>query len=165
VIRPASAIDAAAIAALSIEVWVSTYIKRGMTHEFAEYVLSEFTVERIGVAIGSADEQILVSENVEGIDGYIRVSGGRDAPVTGCGSVEISTLYVQPRHQGQGVGAALARSAIDLGHDSLWLKVNSENLAAIGFYSALGFRRVGVTQFRLGDAEYENEVMALGSGG
>jgi ribosomal protein S18 acetylase RimI-like enzyme len=164
VIREAIARDAAAIAALSIEVWISTYIKHGMTQEFAEYVLGEFTVERIVDAIGSADEQILVSENTEGIDGYIRVSGGRDAPVMGCGSVEISTLYAQPRHQGRGIGAALVRRAVELGHASLWLKVNSENLAAIGFYEALGFKRVGVTQFRIGDAEYENEVMILGSG-
>lgn len=164
-IRPAVPEDAAAIAAVSIEVWVSTYIKHGMTREFAEYVLAEFTVERVRATISAPDEHVLVSDNAEGIDGYIRIAERCAAPVKGCGETEISTLYVQPRHQARGIGARLVQAAISSFGAGLWLKVNSENTGAIGFYDALGFERVGVTEFRLGEAAYANDVMVLRSSG
>lgn len=162
-IRPADVGDAAALAAVSIEVWVSTYIKNGMTAAFADYVLAEFTIERLADAINAPDVRFWVSCNGDGIDGYIKVSQGQRAPVSGCGEVEISTLYVQPRHQGRGIGAALVRTALADVDVGIWLKVNSENRGAIKFYNALGFERVGVTDFKIGEEAYANDVMAIES--
>ncbi|MDU8913798.1 GNAT family N-acetyltransferase [Aestuariicoccus sp. MJ-SS9] len=161
-LRRALPSDASSIAALSIEVWLGTYLKQGVSGFFADYALSEFTPARIAALIGDPDEWIVVSQNVEGIDGVIRVTSGRAAPVAGCSETEISTFYVQPRHHGKGIGKALLNAALarcrERGAPSVWLATNAENTPAIGFYLARGFRQVGHTHFRLRDQAYLNNV-------
>ncbi len=154
--------DASSIAALSIEVWLGTYIKHGINAFFADYALAEFTAPKIEALISDPHEYIVVSENDEGIDGVIRVSHGKVAPVPGCSDTEISTLYVQPRHHGNGVGKRLLHAAQlhcrEQGTQSVWLATNSENAPAINFYLSQGFVHVGHTHFRLQDRAYLNNV-------
>lgn len=161
-IREAVPADAAAIAALSIEVWVSTYVKRGVSRAFAEYALNEFSMTRVAGMLAEPLNTVLVSERDEGLDAYIRVTRGAVGPVDGCGETEIATLYVQPRHQASGVGRALVDAATKRFDARLWLKVNEENPRAIGFYQAMGFQKVATVDFRLGDAAYPNDVMVWG---
>ncbi len=160
--RVASISDASSIAALSIEVWLATYPRRGISASFADHVLTEFTKPKTEAHFSDPDECILVSDNDEGIDGFIRLSFGGAAPVEGCAETEISTFYVQPRHQGKGVGKKLLRAAIqqcrDRGFQSVWLATNAENTPAIAFYLARGFEQVGHTHFRLKDQAYLNNV-------
>lgn len=154
--------DASSIAALSIEVWIGTYLKRGISAFFADYVLEEFTSAKAERLISDPNEFILVSENDEGIDGFIRVSSERRAPVTGCSDTEISTFYVQPRHHGKGVGKRLLNAGLrhcrETGSESVWLATNSENTPAIAFYLAQGFEHVGETHFRIKEQAYLNNV-------
>lgn len=154
--------DASSIAVLSIEVWVGTYLKRGVSGLFAEYVLEEFTSSKTEALISDPKEFILVSENDQGIDGFIRVSSGSRAPVAGCSETEISTFYVQPRHHGKGVGKRLLQAALqhcrENGDESVWLATNAENTPAIAFYLAQGFEHVGETHFRIEDQAYLNNV-------
>ncbi len=164
-IRPAQKSDAASLAALSIEVWIGTYLKRGVNAFFAEFALSEFTTARFEAILDDGQDLLMVSENEDGIDGYIRLAESRAAPVDGLSDLEIVTFYVQPRHHGKGIGSALLDVAVDYmhekGHPSIWLTTNSENTPAIDFYIAKGFRQVGVTDFRIGDQAYPNQVLAL----
>ena len=156
--------DAACIAALSIEVWIGTYLRRGINAFFADYVLAEFTRSKIKTLIFDPSEFILVSDNEDGIDGFIRVSTGKTAPVAGCSETEISTIYVQPMHHGKGVGKALLSAAFqhcrENGTKAVWLATNSENTPAINFYLAQGFEQVGQTHFRVEDQAYLNNVYA-----
>lgn len=154
--------DASSIAAISIEVWIGTYLKRGVDAFFADYVLQEFTREHTERLIADPHEYIVVSQNEDGIDGFIRVTSAKEAPVSGCSSIEISTLYVQPRHQGRGIGkrllnAAFAHCRTELA-DSVWLTTNAENDTAIAFYLSQGFEHVGETHFHIGDQGYLNNV-------
>lgn len=162
VLRAAIDADASSIAAISIEVWIGTYLKKGVSAFFADYALGEFTVEKIRTLINDPEQFILVSENAEGIDGFIRVSSNSLAPVDGCTDVEISTFYVQPRHHGKGIGKRLLSAALDhcraLSIDSVWLTTNAENDPAIAFYLAKGFEHVGETHFRIDDQGYLNNV-------
>ncbi|AZY95634.1 GNAT family N-acetyltransferase (plasmid) [Paracoccus sp. Arc7-R13] len=154
--------DASSIAAISIEVWIGTYLKRGVSAFFADYALSEFTTEKTEKLIADPNQFILVSENEEGVDGFIRVSSGSTAPVGGCSDMEISTFYVQPRHHGKGIGKRLLDTAFthcrNLGAPSVWLTTNAENAPAIAFYLKQGFEHVGETHFRIGNAGYLNNV-------
>ena len=104
----------------------------------------------------------MVSENAEGIDGVVRVSSNSPAPVKGCSDVEISTLYVQPRHHGTGIGTRLLTGALDHCRDasvgSVWLATNAENDPAIAFYLARGFEQVGETHFVIEGQGYLNNV-------
>lgn len=154
--------DAAILAAISIEVWLGTYIKRGVSAFFADYALNEFTSDKFATLLNDSQEHIVVSENEDGIDGFIRMSGGKVAPVTDCSAMEISTLYVQPRHHGRGLGRLLLEQGLnyarDTGIPSVWLTTNSENSPAIAFYLKHGFEKVGTTHFRIQDRAYLNDV-------
>jgi diamine N-acetyltransferase len=80
-----------------------------------------------------------------------------------CSPLEITALYVQPRHQSSGRGVALLQRALEhcrsIGGESVWLKVNAENSQAIGFYIRHGFNKIGSTHLVIGDSAYENFVM------
>lgn len=161
-LRIANHSDASSIAAISIEVWVGTYLKQGVTAFFADYALEEFTVQKIKSLIDDPTQFILVSQNEEGIDGFIRVSAKSPAPVNGCSDVEISTFYVQPRHHGKGIGKRLLSAALEHCREtcvkSVWLTTNAENDPAIAFYLAQGFEHVGETNFCINDKGYLNNV-------
>ncbi|MEL6998825.1 MAG: GNAT family N-acetyltransferase [Pseudomonadota bacterium] len=161
-LRAPTTSDASSIAAISIEVWIGTYLKRGVSAFFADYALEEFTRPKTERLISDPNEFMRVSENEDGIDGFVRVSSGREAPVDGCSDVEISTLYVQPRHHGQGIGKRLLHAAFDhcraLAVPSVWLTTNAQNDPAIAFYRAQGFEHVGETHFRIQDEGYLNNV-------
>ena len=154
--------DASSIAAISIEVWIGTYLKRGVSAFFADYALDEFTSQKTEALLSDPTQFILVSENEDGIDGFIRVSTGSKAPVRGCSEMEISTFYVQPRHHGKGIGKLLLNAALKYAREkevvSVWLTTNAENAPAIAFYLAQGFEHVGETHFRIEDEAYLNNV-------
>lgn len=164
-LRRATISDASSLAAISIEVWIGTYLKRGVTAFFADYALSAFTPAKFETLIRDPGEFILVSENIEGIDGFIRVSSASTPPVEGCSDMEIATLYVQPRHHGKGIGKRLLQAALQHSRDcaapSVWLTTNAENTPAIAFYLSQGFEQIGETHFRIGDEGYLNNVYSL----
>lgn len=161
-LRLAQTSDASSIAAVSMEVWIGTYLKRGVSAFFADYVLNTFTSSNAEKLIADPFQLVMVSQNDEGIDGFLRVSAGSTAPVEGCSDLEIATFYVQPRHHGKGIGTRLLDAA--LGHcramhaDTVWLTTNAENAPAIAFYLRKGFEHVGETQFRIGEESYLNNV-------
>lgn len=161
-LRAATLSDASSIAAISIEVWIATYLKTGVNAFFADWALSEFTVEKTEALIADPVQVIVVSENADGIDGFIRVSSGSPAPVPGCSDVEIATFYVQPRHHGNGIGKRLLSAALDhcraRSAPSVWLTTNAQNDPAISFYLRAGFTQVGETHFRIADQGYLNKV-------
>ncbi|WP_122072646.1 GNAT family N-acetyltransferase [Pseudophaeobacter sp. EL27] len=162
-LRPACPEDASSLAALSIEVWLGTYLRRGINGFFADYVIAELTPQRMAAHLARDSESIIVSQNAEGIDGFIRISNGVMPPAgPGC-AVEIATLYVQPRHQVRGLGQALLQAGLqrcaDLGASHPWLTTNSENTSAIGFYQRMGFEITGRTHFQVQDQSYPNEVL------
>ena len=154
--------DAPILAAISIEVWLGTYIRRGVNAFFAEYALNEFTSDKLRALLEDRNEHVIVSENEDGLDGFIRVSHGKEAPVANCSSMEISTLYVQPRHHGRGLGRLLLEQGLsyarNTGSPSVWLTTNSENTPAIAFYLKQGFEKVGTTHFSIQDQAYLNDV-------
>ena len=162
-LRAARVADASSLAALSVEVWLGTYLRRGINGFFADYVFAELTPARMAQHLACARETFFVSQNEEGIDGFIRLTQG-SLPPSGQGSaLEIATLYVQPRHHGRGIGKALLQAglkqarAMEAAHP--WLTTNVENRAAITFYQRQGFVITGRTSFEIGDQAYPNEVL------
>ena len=154
--------DAPILAAISIEVWLGTYIRRGVNAFFADFALNEFTAAKLATILDNPREHIIVSENEDGLDGFIRISQDKVAPVSGCSTLEISTLYVQPRHHGRGLGKALLEQGLSYARSidakSVWLTTNSQNTPAITFYLKQGFEMVRTTHFRIHDQAYLNDV-------
>jgi ribosomal protein S18 acetylase RimI-like enzyme len=163
VIRRATLEDASSLAAISLEVWLNTYIRDGVNAFFADYALEAFTAGRFRDVLSRETEILWVSENKVGIDGFLRMSLNSTAPVDVASDLEIATLYVQPRHHGRGVGKRLLATGLEFCRDaerpSTWLAVNVENDKAASFYLANGFEKVGETHFRIGDQAYLNDVL------
>lgn len=146
-----------------MQVWLGTYLRRGINKFFADYVFSELIPERMAAHLERENETFIVSQNSEGIDGFIRLTHGV-LPPSGPGSaLEISTLYVQPRHHGRGIGQALLQAglqhAFDLDARHPWLTTNVENTSAIVFYQRMGFEITGRTHFCIDDQAYPNEIL------
>ena len=164
-IREAEERDASGLAAVSIEVWLTTYVRDGVSPLFADYVLSEFTAQNFRTAIGDPNVAIWVSENGIGLDGFVTVCSRATLPLADCSALEITTLYVRPTCQSGGTGAALLRRALaycsELRAENAWLKVSAENSRAITFYQRHGFNKIGATNFEIGDQAYENFVMKI----
>lgn len=164
-IRLATLDDASSLAALSIEVWIGTYLRQGVSGFFADYVLAEYTPARLEGWMADAGQLLMVAEGEEGITGYTCLSFDSPCAQAPGFTTEISTLYVQPRHHGKRIGQALLSAAQDQcrarGLKNLWLTTNSENTPAIGFYHGQGFETLGTTHFRIGDERYPNDVLAL----
>lgn len=162
-IRPAVANDASCLAAVAVEVWLNTYIRNGVSASFADYALNQFTTARFEEMLSQSDNAIWVSENSVGIDGFIRISLDAEPPLNGCSDLEISTLYVQPRHQGSGTGHGLLATGLQFcastGRPNVWLSVNAENTRATRFYLRNGFTKIGDTQFQIEDETYPNHIL------
>jgi len=162
-LRRAKLCDASSIAALSLEVWIGTYLKEGVNGFFADFVLAEFTTAKSEQLLRDPAQHIIVSQNADGIDGVIRLDTGRQTEE--CHGPEIATLYVQPRHHGKGIGKALLDAACahcrSIDASEVWLTTNAQNDPAIAFYAAQGFVKIGETEFRIGDTGYLNNIYRL----
>lgn len=157
--RAANVGDASSLAAISIEVWLGTYIREGVTGFFADFALAEFTTPKFKALLSDANEHFIVSEGPVGITGFIRITTKKEAPIAGCSDVEIATLYIQPRHHGKGLGQGLLSRGIAICQAAPWLMVNSENQKAIDFYLSKGFEKLGETHFKIQNNGYLNEVL------
>ena len=78
--------------------------------------------------------------------------------------VELRRIYVSTAHHGLGAGRHLMDTALawarERGYESMWLGVYPTNLRAKGFYTKMGFVRVGKHPFIFADEVQEDEIMA-----
>ncbi|KAL9938460.1 hypothetical protein V8E36_003083 [Tilletia maclaganii] len=79
-------------------------------------------------------------------------------------AIELLRIYAHPLAHGKGVARRLADASFELGRregfENIWLGVFPENHRAIGFYTKLGFKKVGTHSFWVGDQEDTDDVMA-----
>lgn len=158
-VRAAVAADAHTLAALSIQVWLSTYAE-GVSELFARYVLSEFTPEKFLALVEAPDVSLQVALVDDRVVGYALVRSGVPQPLVPEADSELCTLYVQEPFTRWGVGSALLQAAC-AGGDKLWLTVNAKNLRACRFYEKHGFVVKGKSWFVLGDGRHQNLVLGL----
>lgn len=164
--RDAKTNDALRLAALSIEVWLNTYAKAGISDVFAEYVLQRFTSQYFEQIITEGTKQLILAEQDNHLLGYIVIDYQASLPESLhalTAATEISTLYVRARHGGHGIGSALmqqAREAVfarNISH--IWLSVLHDNYPALNFYKQQGFQRQGTIWFELPGERHENYVL------
>ena len=88
-----------------------------------------------------------------------------DLPVATTGTdVELRRIYLLHRFHGSRLGARLMEAALDWarsqGFARVLLGVYGGNARAIAFYTHQGYARVGVRQFQVGAALYDDLVLA-----
>lgn len=159
-IRPATAEDAEAIAAIGAACWREAY--RGIVDPALLAARSED--DRAGrwrdyLSRPSSRTTVLVAEEGGRVTGFGSGSRQRDPHLAAIGySGEIGTLYVLPEEQGRGIGsrlmAALARGLVEAGHASASVWVLERNGLGRRFYEGLKGRLLPLRQElpRLGNA-------------
>lgn len=79
--------------------------------------------------------------------------------------MELKRIYIFSRFQGNGLGRRMLQEAIAEARaykaERLLLGVYEHNDAAIGFYTHLGFRKVGTRKFNMGGLECNDYIMGL----
>ncbi len=146
-IRKASIDDAQTIAAVCIAVWIDTYCITGVEPSHANYVLHEYTQEKVQQSI--AERDVYVAE-IEG-----KVVGTLIYQASNC---EIVTLYVLSGFQRQGIGGALMRTFREQTNVPVFLTCWEGNAAAINFYLQYGFSQAGEDFFCLDGKTHRNIV-------
>jgi ribosomal protein S18 acetylase RimI-like enzyme len=162
-IRHAQPEDAPRIAVLAAQVWLHTYATQGVSSVIADYVLAELTPQAFAAKLANPATTVLVAERDAHLLGLAVIQSGATCANDPAATVELATLYVQAHCKGQGVGSRLLLEARAVAASNagsrLWLTVNAQNDAAIGFYAHHNFHRVGTADFVLGGVAHENLVM------
>ena len=162
-IRIAEAKDSSDIAALSIQVWLDTYAKKGIRKSISQYVLNEFTEKNIESKLSSENEVYFVAIEDGHLIGYVSLNISASCPVTRNKIPELDRLYIQEGFTGSGVGSKLLNSALTFcnseGHKQVWLTVFYENTRALKFYEKHAFKEIGLTYFELENEKHKNHVL------
>lgn len=104
-------------------------------------------------------------ENNSQAMGIAQLTRGRAEPsIKNIGStIELQRLYVNDNFLRRGVGGALVRHVEEVAREreleSVWLGVYEGNSKAQKAYAQLGFERVGMKEFRVGESIRRDWVM------
>jgi GNAT superfamily N-acetyltransferase len=132
-IRPVGATDVKDIAALQVRAWRAAY------EHFVDEAHMPTVEDRVALSRGLLPGQAWVAER-----------GGEIAGVVGLSDGELKVLYVDPPHQGQGIGSALLdhaeRQLRTGGHARATLWAFRDNAAGREFYEHRGWRADGAEQ-------------------
>lgn len=148
-IRPVGGTDVTAIAALQVRAWQENY--------------GHFVDEAHMPVVG--DREALLQDLLPG-QAWLAERDGQIAGVIGLADGEVKVLYVDPPHQGRGVGSALlAHAEAQLragGHVRATLWAFRDNVDGRAFYERRGWVRVGeplgVGEWRAPGYRYEREL-------
>ncbi|WP_026792279.1 GNAT family N-acetyltransferase [Pleomorphomonas oryzae] len=144
--RSAEPRDAEAIAHLHVVVWQQTYSELAPTEAFATLDEAHRRKRWKEKLAAPTDGQLILLAESDGRLVGIGAAGAASEPLFGSRG-EIKFLYVDQDFQGRGIGRQLLkRLALHLRerhYPGAALSVVDGNLAAIGFYKALGAKVIG----------------------
>ncbi len=155
-VRPATVVDARAIAEVLVQSWRSTY--RGVLDEaYLEALDVERQTERALRGLVNPRQWTVVGTEPDGrVVGFCTVGPNRGAPVTHAG--EIYAIYLLETSRGRGLGRRLfERAALRLesnGSPSFLVWVLAANGSAARFYERMGGERLGERPIDIGDRTY-----------
>jgi len=159
-IKEANESDCINLAALSLEVWLTTYSIDGIRTENSQYALSTFTEKYFRKLLCDPKYKLLVFiENIY-LRGYalINLESQFESKENG---FEIEKLYVQGPFQSQGIGLKLLAEIKARYGSRFWLYTWVRN-KSIGFYKKYGFMDIGHYNLKLGNDIIENRVLVYG---
>jgi ribosomal protein S18 acetylase RimI-like enzyme len=156
-IRPWTESDLPAVREITWETWVVTYgpfipqedLRTYFDEHYALEALSEFLKAPVnGGFLALADDTPA---------GYLRTHWEERE-----GRFYVSSLYVLPSYQGQGLGGKLMVAAEgqakERGAEAVWLGVMEENRSALQWYRRLGFSFVEEAPFQMGNSSVNHFI-------
>lgn len=144
-IREATESDCINLAALSLNVWLTTYSVDGIRTENSEYALSVFTEPHFKKLLEDSKYRLLVFVDGFYLRGYalINLESRFESDENG---FEIEKLYVHGPFQGRGIGRRLLEEIQEHYGDRFWLYTWMRN-KSLTFYEQYGFADIGQYQF------------------
>ena len=165
-LRQAVTSDAEGIARVRVDTWQSTYlglIPDSFLHSLSIEQSTVNWTKRLQTSDQNAKTFVAEIDGV--IVGYIGAGVSSDLDASDVG--ELYTIYVDPGHQGKGVGSALIREGIQflksMSFNKATLWVFDRNERAIKYYETHGWNATGKRKLdKLGDFELMEIQYAIG---
>ncbi|WP_033197007.1 GNAT family N-acetyltransferase [Agromyces italicus] len=174
VIRPATAGDVEALAALAAETFPLACPPHTTPEAMADFIERHFRPEHFAAYLDDPARRVVVAARGGGASdalvGYSMLIGGEPgdadaaAAVTARPAIELSKFYTRAGEHGGGIAAPLMAATLDAarvtGAVVCWLGVNEENARAIRFYEKQGFAKAGRKHFTVGGRVENDWVLA-----
>jgi ribosomal protein S18 acetylase RimI-like enzyme len=143
-VRTASERDLAKVSVLLGETWHATYDALYGADKVSEITARWHSVPALKARLARKDSEFVVADNGRELGGMGYAAMAKDRPKTAF----LHQLYVLPRYQRQGIGRDLFAELETCFPDAnaMLLEVDPRNEAAVAFYGAHGFVKVGETQ-------------------
>ena len=140
-VRTASERDLAKVSALLAETWHATYDALHGVDKVSEITARWHSVPALKAKLERRDSEFVVADNGRELAGMGYVAMLKDRPKTAF----LHQLYVLPRYQRQGIGRDMFAELETCFPDAnaMMLEVDPRNGAAVAFYHAHGFAKVG----------------------
>jgi ribosomal protein S18 acetylase RimI-like enzyme/diadenosine tetraphosphate (Ap4A) HIT family hydrolase len=149
-LRPWRKTDLASIRRITWESWISTYLGFIPENDLESYFNIHYTEESLLNLFDDPSMQGFIAAMDGEVAGYIRLFFSRDE-----NRLYISSLYLLPEFEGQGMGSGLIEAAegyaTEKGLDELWIGVMVKNRRALDFYKKVGFQFVREEPFTMGE--------------
>jgi len=157
-LRPASADDSAALAALGRDSFVEKFGHLYTPENLEAFLEGAFSEGAIAAELADTGRIYRLAVDAEGkLAGYCKIALATSFPEHARGecTMELKQLYTAPHRTGQGIGAALMDWAMaefrQRGADEAHLSVWSENFGAHKFYRRYGFEKLADIHFWVGN--------------
>jgi ribosomal protein S18 acetylase RimI-like enzyme len=161
--RKANPSDAIKLSVLFKTVYIQTYGKEGISDEFANFVVHQFSVERLQNVIEVSPDALIVAVYKENLVGVVQIDFDKKCPIDHIDAPELNKLYILDWFCGQGIGYQLLTEAVNTlkskGYSEMWLWVLVTNERAISFYERQNFKWIGNAPFVMEKNSYDNKIM------
>lgn len=156
-IRKATIQDAGLLCALGAKTFSDTFAAMNTDENMNLYLSSHFNVQTVTEELQDTSSVFLLACDGSQVAGYAKIKATAEQPegLHATSPLEIERIYVDRKHQGNGVGKTLMEACLLHGqenrHDVIWLGVWEHNPKAINFYQHWGFEKFGQHTFMLGN--------------
>jgi len=162
-IRKAVVEDAKKLSILYKQVYIKTYDLEGVSDEFANFSIKQFSVTRIKDCIIKTPDSMIMAEYKNNLVGVLELTFNNPCPLNKSYITEVNKLYILEWFCGMGIGEKLYKEAEIIlrknNEDQLWLWLLDSNSRALNFYKKQGFKTIGEAPFRMETNTYNNIVM------
>lgn len=167
ILRPASAADVPALAALGRDSFVAKFAYLYRPDDLAAFLEQTHSESAVAAELANPGRRYCLAELEGELVGYAKLGLACPWPeyARGNRTIEIKQFYTAPDMAGKGIGAALMDWSLGQAHaegaDEIQLSVWSENDGAQRFYARYGFEKVADITFRVGEQLDEEFLFSL----
>lgn len=155
--RPLEHKDIPQVQKLLLHTWIDSYSAFIPAVDIQWYLQNTYSESNFLALLGEKQTWSYVAEVQERIVGYARAHINDDEQ-----RLYLTSLYVLPAFQGQGIGTSLLtiveNKALQQSYTTIWLGVMIQNVPSVIWYNKLGFQFVEEAPFCMGETEVKHLI-------